>query len=213
MLRRFVFVGILLSLSSLAGAEGVGDLSTDGNQSMWWVAIALALGTFISEDISALTGAGIVALEQASAWFVGGALFLGIWLGDIGLWLVGRYGRKTGAHLPGLRRIGPVRLVQARRFLRRWGWGAILLSRVIPGSRLPFIAAGAVHWSLLRLPGTALAVGIWTAAIMLLADTLGVAAVQLFGETIQEFGLIFAYCWCCFYCSSGGDVGKAFTAA
>ena len=71
--------------------------------------------------------------------------------------------------------------------------GAILLSRVIPGSRLPlYVAAGAVRWSLLQFAlSTALAVGIWTAAIMLLADTLGVAAV-LFGETIQEFGLIFA---------------------
>ena len=81
--------------------------TTVDERPMWLVAVSLAFGTFISEDLSALTGAGFVALGQASPWLIGIALFLGIWLGDIGLYLVGRYGRKTSARLPGLRRISP----------------------------------------------------------------------------------------------------------
>jgi len=97
----------------------------------------LSLGTFVSEDLTSI-GAGILASTgNIALWVAVLGCFLGIFLGDMSLWFVGRLFR------PWLNRgrLG-VRLGRFGRWLDREGWWAILASRFMPGTRTPLYLAG-----------------------------------------------------------------------
>ena len=95
--------------------------------------------TFASED-AALFGAAALVGTRNLHWSVGlSSVFLGIWIGDLVLYgLSRRYGKAL------LNRFASAdKLARGEAWFAQRGWGALWLSRFVPGLRLPtLIAAG-----------------------------------------------------------------------
>lgn len=114
-------------------------------------------------------------------WGASFACALGIWLGDLGLYGLGRMaGRST--HWRWIDRIGtPERVSRGRHLFERYGLRWIFLSRFLPGMRLPsYLAAGVVGWSFRRF-AAALAAVVWTPILCALAFFAGRAVLDWVG--------------------------------
>jgi membrane protein DedA with SNARE-associated domain len=100
--------------------------------------IALALATFVSEDLACLAAGALIADGQIG--LVAGILAcaIGIYVGDLLLYFAGRAGA------PVARRFAPAaKLDAAARWMTERGAAVVLLSRFTPGLRLPtYLAAG-----------------------------------------------------------------------
>ncbi len=120
-------------------------LSIPDNLPLGRAIISIAAATLISEDLACLS-AGILSSKGSIPYWAalfGG--FLGIYLGDVGLYVIGRIGGI------GLLRRRPIRwlvkermVVQAEELFREHGAKLIFSSRLLPGSRLPIYAAAGV---------------------------------------------------------------------
>jgi membrane protein DedA with SNARE-associated domain len=132
------------------------------------LALSIFLATFIYEDGATVLAATLSASGSLDPRIGLLTTFLGIWLGDIGLYGLGSsFGRRT-AQSRWLRKcLRPESLAKAEDCFARHGSLALVMSRAIPGSRLPlYVAAGA-----LRLPvrlfakTTAACSAVWVSAI------------------------------------------------
>ncbi|MGD9906303.1 MAG: VTT domain-containing protein [Vicinamibacterales bacterium] len=147
---------------------------------MTTTALSILVGTFVSEDAAALWAGWLVRTGGMSTTEALVACGLGIYLGDLGLWLAGRL----------LSRRERVRRWCVRRTPRVLGHAlalavdepsTLVASRFLPGTRLPlYLAAGAVG----TRPGafalwTAVAVALWTPLIVLGTSHLLVGGVAL----------------------------------
>ncbi len=142
--------------------------------------LAIILATFILED-AAIVGAGVLAAEgvihPVSAL---SALFIGIALGDLGLYGLGY----AAAHWRWIRkRIGVERIRQGRTWLSDRLVMTILGARAVPGLRLPTYTASGFF----RVPFTKFAliaivgVGLWTAVIFTAVYWFGTMAASMLG--------------------------------
>lgn len=151
-------------------------------------AVTLGLLTFLSEDGVAI-GAGVLGAVGAIGWspaFWG--TWLGIWLGDAALYGgARRWGRPLLAQPWVQRWIPPERLESGERWFARRGALALLLSRLVPGTRLPtYLAAGLVRMPFVPFAlVTGLAALAWTSLVFAVAKALGPAARQFFSELRQ----------------------------
>lgn len=111
------------------------------------VLLGLAAGTLISEDLACIAAGTLIAAGHLGFFEGAAACSLGIFLGDIGLFLAGRFlGRSyVEKKVPaGLR-------AKAEELLRRRGAWAVFASRFSPGLRLPvYLAAGVTSRSMWR---------------------------------------------------------------
>src|SRR5712692_6155929 len=132
------------------------------------LALSIFFATFIYEDGATLLAATLSASGRLDPRIGLLTAFLGIWIGDIGLYGLGSlFGRHT-AHSRWLQKyLTPQSLAKAEGWFARHGSLALVMSRAIPGSRLPlYVAAGA-----LRLPfrlfakTTAVCSAVWVCAI------------------------------------------------
>lgn len=156
------------------------DAALRGAAQPWMICLALALTTFLLEDVAIAAGA-LLAVQGLLPWelallAVGG----GIALGDIGLYGMGMAANRV----PYLRQ----RLIDGRgrwmgeQLARRYG-GAILLARIVPGLRLVTYTAIGFY----RLPfvlfcaWVVAAVAVWTAGLMGLSAWIGDALSQALG--------------------------------
>ncbi len=100
--------------------------------------IALALATFVSEDLACLAAAALIADGQLGLLPGIIACAFGIYIGDLLLYFLGRAGA------PVARRFAPAeKLDAAARWMADRGAAVVLLSRFTPGLRLPtYLAAG-----------------------------------------------------------------------
>lgn len=104
----------------------------------------IVLATLVSEDLT-LIGAGLLVadgrLELLPALL---ACFLGVTLGDMGLFLTGRILGPRALRLAPIRwMVRPERVERAREWFARRGFFVVLASRFLPGTRLPvYLAAG-----------------------------------------------------------------------
>jgi membrane protein DedA with SNARE-associated domain len=135
-------------------------------------ALALIAGTFVSEDAtSVLTGALIHRGEIS--WPAGvAACAAGIFLGDLGLWLIGRLGGARVLHWKTVReRFGDAQQLRAGAWFADNAATLIVSSRLVPGTRLPlYLAAGAIGGSFGRFAVWSLvAVSLWTPLVVLAA--------------------------------------------
>src|SRR5258707_11684679 len=113
------------------------------------LALSIFFATFIYEDGATLLAATLSASGSLDPRIGLLTTFLGIWVGDMGLYGLGSsFGRRTARSRCLRKYFRPESLAKAERWFARHGSWALVLSRAIPGSRLPlYVAAGA-----LRLP-------------------------------------------------------------
>src|SRR6266436_5278799 len=132
------------------------------------LALSIFFATFIYEDGAALLAATLSAGGSLDPRIGLLATFLGIWVGDMGLYGLGSsFGRRTAQSRWLQKYLTPQSLAKAEGWFARHGSLALVMSRAIPGSRLPlYVAAGA-----LRLPirlfakTTAICSAVWVSAI------------------------------------------------
>lgn len=128
------------------------SLSDIADLPLWQRVAAIALATLVSEDLTCIA-AGMLASEGAIpfSWALV-ATILGIFFGDVGLYLVGRAGGLGLLRRPPFRWfLKQERIAQAEDLFREHGAKLIFSSRLLPGSRLPiYAAAGILNYPLWR---------------------------------------------------------------
>ena len=118
-----------------------------------WLPFAKAAGfffaTFILEDVAAV-GAGLLLATGAISWPAAfTACFLGIWLGDAGLYALARYAGREWFERSRLRRFA-TKVSESEHWFAERGTRILIFSRLVPGARLPtYLAAG-----FLRVPAS-----------------------------------------------------------
>lgn len=136
----------------------------------------LALSTLITEDLTCVW-AGVLAAEGRIGFvFATVACLFGIFLGDVMLFLGGRWiGRPMLRHAPLKWFVRPSDVERCSAWFQRRGMRAIFLSRFLPGTRLPtYFAAGLLDTSLIKFSFYFfVAAAVWTPLLVGLSMILG----------------------------------------
>ena len=143
-------------------------------------AVLIVLGTFVLEDAATVLAAmqaesGAIAIPVALC-----ALYAGIVLGDLGLYLLGHLSAKVRW---AARIIPPRRMRQGRDWLRGRVFQVVFISRFIPGARLPtytacgFLGANLKHFALAAV----LATLVWTSLLFGVSLKIGALLMQYLG--------------------------------
>ena len=152
-----------LSVSGLFKAAGTHPLLQ---------AVAIVLGTFVLEDAATVLAAMQVQDGKIS-WMVAlAALYVGIVLGDLGLYGLGR----LATVLPVARRLLPdKRRVHGQAWIEKHVFRVVFISRFIPGARLPsYTTCGYFKASFGRFAVAAiLATSVWTTLLFILSRHIG----------------------------------------
>jgi membrane protein DedA with SNARE-associated domain len=147
----------------------------DGH-SPWLLALAIAVATFLSEDLACITAGILAAQGHLSLPLAIAASFFGIFAGDLLLFLGGRHlGRPLLRRAPLRWLVKEPALQDSAAWFARQGPRVIVLSRFLPGTRLPtYVAAGLSHVPLRSfLFFFLLAALLWTPILVWLASALG----------------------------------------
>lgn len=156
---------------------------------------ALSLGTLVSEDLTCITAGQLIARGVMSPFVGVLGCFLGIYLGDLGLWLVGRVlGRRLLGWRWTARRLPAATLERFGRWFDANAGKAILASRFVPGTRLPlYVAAGMLGRRGRAFAGwTFVAALVWTPALVGLVAWFGDAFVAPFRQLLGNSGALLA---------------------
>lgn len=135
--------------------------------------------TFISEDAAMLGGAALTAAGLLATPVVFAACFLGIWLGDMGLYALARYfGRPLLKRAWVKRRISDEQLARSQAWLTKRGPWVLLVVRFVPGLRLPtYLLAGTLAMPFFYFAAaTGVIAVVWVGLLITLAKILGAAA-------------------------------------
>jgi membrane protein DedA with SNARE-associated domain len=145
------------------------------------LAATLIVATFVSEDAACVAAGALIARGDLNGPVGVAACAAGIFLGDMGLWLIGRAGARILKWKWLASRLPAERLDEARHWLERRSGRAILLSRFTPGARLPmYVAAGLLRISPLRFAAWTLCASLlWTPLVVLGAVRAAEAVGQL----------------------------------
>jgi membrane protein DedA with SNARE-associated domain len=138
-------------------------------------AASFFLATFVLEDV-AVVGAGLLLAAGGISWPAAfAACFLGIWMGDAGLYALARYGGRKWFERSSLRRFA-AKVTESELWFAKRGTPILIFSRMLPGARLPtYLAAGFLRLPLPRfLFVTGAASFGWALAVLWLAQTLGI---------------------------------------
>lgn len=171
-----------LSVSGLLKSAGVHPLLQ---------ALAIILGTFVLEDAATVLAAMQVQ-DGKIDWVVAlGALYVGIVLGDFGLYGLGR----LAALAPRVRRLLPDdRRRRGREWLEQRVFRVVFVSRFIPGARLPtYTSCGYLKASFGRFAVAAvLATSVWTTLLFILSRHVGDLLIAHFGTWRWAGAIVFA---------------------
>ncbi len=145
---------------------------------------SLFLLTFFSEDAATLGGAAMTAAGLlATPWGLA-ACFLGIWLGDLGLYALARYfGRPFLKRDWVKRRVNEDRLARSEAWWKRRGLLVLLVARFVPGLRLPtYLIAGTLAVPFLSFAVVTALMGlVWVPLIFALVRIAGGEAAVWYG--------------------------------
>jgi membrane protein DedA with SNARE-associated domain len=143
---------------------------------VWWIAAGLALATLASEDLACATAGQLVALGRLHWLPAVAGCFVGIYVGDLLLWLAGHiFGRRL-LRIPWVsRRLPHARVERLADWFDRRGGAAVVAARFLPGTRLPlYFAAGMLGKKSGRFAlWTFVAALLWTPAVVMLATGVG----------------------------------------
>lgn len=140
----------------------------------FWKAAGFFLATFILEDVAAI-GAGLLLASGQISWPAAFfSCFLGIWLGDVGLYALARIGGRRWFERSRFSKYA-ARVSRSEQWFAKRGTPILIFSRIMPGARLPtYLAAGFLRVPLPRfLMVTGVASFIWTFAILRLTELFG----------------------------------------
>lgn len=154
-----------------------GDLLMSLSQQPLLLGLTLFAATFVAEDVATVAAGVLVAQTGADPFAALSAVILGTAIGDIALYVVGRWGSNT--------KLG--RKLRARSDVKRaegWISGRVLAlvfaARFLPGSRLPvFTASGLVAAPFAAVAAIiAVTTPFWTGALFAVAHYAGEAGAQ-----------------------------------
>jgi len=146
------------------------------SSSRFTLLLIIAAATLISEDLACIAAGLLAARSIISPLEAIVASGLGIYIGDILLYLTGYLIGLKALHHPPLKWfVSEHRVQQCRTLFERRGLGLIFMSRFLPGTRTAtFLAAGLVRVDLVKLLVVfGLAVVIWTPILVLSAVLIG----------------------------------------
>lgn len=152
------------------------------------VMVMLVAATLISEDLTCFSAGLLVSQGRLEFVWATLACFIGIFIGDVGLFLLGRLlGRPALRRAPLRWLVTEEKVEQARLWFESRGALVIFLTRFMPGLRLPtYFAAGVVRTSLPVFAFWFVLAGmLWTPALVGIAAWVGHEAqdsLDLFGE-------------------------------
>lgn len=152
----------------------------------------IGLSTWVQEDIPTVSAALLASAGAMPVGLAFTACFLGIWLGDLALYGLARgLGRSLLATAPGRRMVSVERVEQCERWFAERGIWLLVMSRLVPGTRLPtYLAAGFLRISFVTFSGvTAVMVLLWTGAIFLAARLFGPSLAALMQHRPAAFWL------------------------
>jgi membrane protein DedA with SNARE-associated domain len=151
-----------------------------------WAPFCKAAGfffaTFVLEDVAAV-GAGLLLANGSISWPAAfTACFLGIWLGDAGLYALARFAGRGWFERSSWRKFSP-KVARSEKWFAARGAPILIFSRLVPGARLPtYLAAGFLRVPPVRfLLITGMAAWVWTFAVLSLAQTFGAQLVKWLG--------------------------------
>lgn len=153
--------------------------------------LSLFFGTFLLEDVALVTCVALIGEGKISPLSGFLACFLGISLGDIGLYFIGRFSSQIGLNKkiessPQIKAaLVKIKNSEALNYL-------IFISRLIPGTRLPtYIAAGVVKFSAFRFFYlTVISVAIWVAIAILAGKTVNYFLMDRFWTSLITIVLL-----------------------
>lgn len=148
-------------------------------------AFSLALGTLISEDLTAVTG-GIMA-GAAPDRFVPIILgcWLGMWAGDMIYYFLGRGIGKPVMQTRFLRKIiSEKKFETATEWFDRRGYMVLVITRALPGTRpATYLAAGVLRFTVLRFMAATLLLSLaWALILVLVSMRVGIQLMEWAGE-------------------------------
>jgi membrane protein DedA with SNARE-associated domain len=103
--------------------------------------LALVVATFVSEDLACVAAGLLSAGRQIDPFPAIAACLVGVVLGDVGVWLVGRKAAGWGWVR---RRLPDARRAELSGWLGRHGGKAAVAARFLPGTRVPLLLASGV---------------------------------------------------------------------
>jgi membrane protein DedA with SNARE-associated domain len=145
---------------------------------------SLFLLTFFSEDAATLGGATMTAAGLLATPLGLAACFLGIWLGDLGLYGLARYfGRPLLKRDWVKRRVNEDRLARSEAWWKKRGLLVLLVARFVPGLRLPtYLIAGTLAVPFVSFAAVTALMGlIWVPLIFALVRLAGTEAAVWYG--------------------------------
>ena len=138
--------------------------------------VLIALATLVSEDLACI-GAGLLAAKGLMSYGAAAfASFLGIFVGDLLLFAAGRFIGRPALRRPPLRWFFKEQAIKdSSEWFSERGPVVILLSRFVPGSRLPtYFTAGMLHTSFWKFLGFFFIAGVlWAPLLVWLAMVVG----------------------------------------
>lgn len=167
-----------LSDPERSAADAETHLGIDHEMSPYAQLAALAAATFVSEDLTCIAAGLLVRAGELDLFVAVAGCVLGIFLGDVGLWLIGRVLGRRVYRLGWIRKKLPVHHIErVGAWLDDHAGKAVLGSRFLPGTRLPlYVTAGMLGRRPLRFfCWFAVASIIWTPILVVLALVFGAA--------------------------------------
>lgn len=138
--------------------------------------LLLALATLVSEDLTCVWAGVLAAQGRISFMLAAVACLAGIFLGDVLLFLAGRFvGRKLLRRAPLKWLVRESDVERSSAWFKRRGMTVIMLSRFLPGTRLPtYFAAGMLDTGFIKFSIYFLiAASVWTPMLVGLSMVLG----------------------------------------
>lgn len=145
------------------------DLTRLDEVSLTAIFLILFFTTFLTEDGACLAAGALAGQGRISFAFAVGACFAGIFVGDVGLYVIGRVSGNSIARTRLFKRfISDESLLTASEWLEKRGVAAIFISRFVAGLRLPtYFTAGFLRTNFLKFVFYfVIAAAVWTPLIV-----------------------------------------------